>query len=115
MLRRKLHKQSHHLQKIGKLGLAVQEIKKNWFPPQPTQKNEIILIFSSERSLLSRGLIQINPRTKKSKKTMFLGLLGYSHDQTSLENIVFFGFFGVFVFFVFLFFLLFFGYWINLD
>ena len=35
-----------------KFGLAVQEIKKNWFPPQPTQKNEIILIFSSERSLL---------------------------------------------------------------
>ena len=35
-----------------KLGLAVQEILKKWFPPQPTQKNEIILIFGSERSLL---------------------------------------------------------------
>ena len=46
---------------------------------------------------------------------MFWGLLGYSHDQTSLENIVFFVFLFFLVFLVFWGFFGFFGSWINLD
>ena len=74
-----LHKQSTTSRK-SKLGLTVQEIK-NWFEPQPTEKNETILIFQFREVPLKNPIFLLT-------KGSFMPTCGNRHNEFRRKKLI---------------------------